>query len=295
VVGAAEVRFVDRKRDIDEQVEKLLVALVPDSIQGVDWEEAEPLAVGFRNLREDPERVEADHGPFFASVPEKANSARELASIGKDLSDWLYYNSRLSIALHPELDIAQDPGETDRAFKIRLRQAARERRDADVDALEEKYADRIDKLEDRLRKKEHELASDKAEHTARSQEELLSAGETVFGVLMGRRRSLSRVATRRRMTRKAKLDIEETQDEIADIQEDIAELEAELKEVADEITQRWENVMDDLTSEELKPRRTDVDVQLVALAWLPYWSISYKEGRRTRTATVPAYPLAETD
>ncbi len=96
------------------------------------------------------------------------------------------------------------------------------------------------------------------------------------------------------MTRKAKLELEETQDEIADIQEDIAELEAELKEAADEITQRWEHAVDDLTTQELKPRRTDVDVQMVAIAWLPSWSISYKEGGRTRTTSISAYSQAET-
>ncbi len=293
IVGGAEVRFVDRKHDVDEQVEKVLVAQAVDDPRGVDWDEAEALPLGLRDLASGPERVGADQGPFFAPAPEQANSARELKSIGKDLADWLYYNSRLSLTVHPELDIAQAPGETDRAFKIRLRQAARERRDDEVDALEEKYEARIDKIEAKLRKKERELAADDAEHQARKQEELLGAGETVLGLVMGRRRSLSRVATKRRMTKKARLELDETRDEIADLQEDVAELEAELKEAADEITQMWDSVLDEVTSEEVKPRRTDVDVQLLALAWLPFWLVSYSDAGRTRTTTVAAYPQAE--
>ncbi|GAB4549783.1 MAG: DUF87 domain-containing protein [Anaerolineae bacterium] len=293
VVGAAEVRFVDRKRHIDEPVEKLLALLVSGAAGRVDWDEAEALAVGFRDLRRNPEQVEASQGPFFAPAPAQANTAAKLKSIGKDLADWLYYNSRLPVAVHPELGIAQEPGETERAFKIRLRQAARERRDAEVDALEEKFAARIEKLEDRLRKKERELAADEAEHQARKQEELLSAGETVFGVLTGRRRSLSRVTTKRRMTRKARLAFEETREEIGDIEEDIAELEAELKEAVEEITRKWEGALDDLTTEEIKPRQTDVDVQMVAVGWLPSWLVCYDEGGRTRTVAVPAYSLAE--
>jgi phage host-nuclease inhibitor protein Gam len=290
----AEVNFVDRKRDFDERVEKLLLAPATEDLQGVDWDEAEWLPLSFSDLREEPERVEANQGPFFAPVPERANTARELKSIGTDLSDWLYYNSRLPIAVHPELDIAQEPGESERAFKIRVKQAARERRDAEVDALKEKYATRIDKLEDKLRKKERELSSDEADHQSRKQEELLGAGETVFSMLGGRRRSLSRVASRRRMTRKAKLEMEETKEEIADIEEDITELEAELSEDVAEITEHWENAMDEVTTQELKPRRTDVDVQVVALAWVPSWLIGYKEGSRTRAVTAPAYSLSET-
>jgi hypothetical protein len=294
IVGVAEVNFVDRQHDFDEKIEKLLLASATEDLRGVDWDEAEWLPVSFRDLREDPERVEANQGPFFAPVPERANTARELKSIAADLSDWLYYNSRLPIAVHPELDIAQEPGESERAFKIRVKQAARERRDAEVDALEEKYAIRVEKLEDKLRKKERELQSDEADHQARKQEELLGASETVFSMLGGRRRSLSRVASRRRMTRKARLEMEETKEEIAEIEEDITELEAELSEDAAEITQEWDNAMDKVTTQELKPRRTDVDVQMVALAWVPSWLIGYKEGRRTRTAAAPAYSQAKT-
>lgn len=295
IFGAAEVRFVDSKRNINEVMEKLLVSQVSGEAERVDWDAAQALAVDFKNLRKGPEQVGANQGPFFASIPAQANTAGKLKDIGKKLADWLHYNNRLPITVHAGLGIAQEAGETERAFNIRLQQAARERRDAEVDALEEKYAGRIDKLEDRLRKQERELAADQADHQARTQEELLSAGETVFGVLMGRRRSLSRVTTKRRMTRKAKLEMEKTEEEIADIQADIAELEAELKEAIDEITQKWEEVQDDVSTEEVKPRRTDVDVQMVAVGWLPSWLVRYDEGGRTRTRAVPAYSLAEPD
>jgi hypothetical protein len=95
------------------------------------------------------------------------------------------------------------------------------------------------------------------------------------------------------MTAKAKLEIEETKDEIADIQEETAEMESELKEAADEIAHRWDDAVNELTTDEVKPRRTDVDVQLVALAWLPHWLISYDDRGRTRTTAIPAYPLEE--
>ena len=139
------------------------------------------------------------------------------------------------------------------------------------------------------------MAADEAEHAARSREELLGVGETVLGLFMGRRSTsaISRAATKRRMTSKAKIEIGDTQDEIADLQEEIAKLEAELKQATDEITQRWDGVLDDLTTQELAPRRSDVDVNLVALAWMPSWLISYQQGGFTRATKVRAYPQAE--
>ena len=95
------------------------------------------------------------------------------------------------------------------------------------------------------------------------------------------------------MTSKAKIGIEDTRDEIEDTRDEIAKLEAELKQATDEITQRWDGALDDLTTQELALRRSDVDVNLVALAWMPSWLISYQEGSFTRTTKIRAYPQAE--
>jgi len=292
VVGAAEIRFADPKRRIDARVEKILLAPAAEDVRGVDWEQAQALPLGFRDLASKPERVAAEQGPFYAPAPEQANSAAKLKAIQKDLAEWLFYNSSLPIATHPELGIAQKPGEADTAFQARLQLAARERRDAEVDDLEDKYAARIDKLQERLNKKERDLAADEAEHAARSREELVGVGETVLGLFMGRRArsSISRAASKRRMTSKARLDVDETKEEIADLQEELAELEGELKAATDEIAHKWESVLDRLTTEELKPKRTDVDVQLAALAWAPAWQISYQDAGRTHTTAIPAYP-----
>ncbi len=292
LVGGASVRFVYRRRKIDKQTDTVLVAPAPDGIRATDWENAEQLPLTLRDLASGAERVSPEQGPFFAPVPESANSARELKRISKDLSDWLYYNQRLKITAHEELKLFQQPDETLRAFKIRLQQAARERRDAEVDKLEAKYATKIDRLEERLRRKNRELADDEAEFGARKREEVVGIGESVLGFVMGRRstRALSRASTKRRLTSKAKMDIEETKDEIDDIETQKTDLEAELKDATDEITNRWVDALNDLTTDEISPRRTDVNVQLVALAWLPSWRIVADDGRGSRVLTVPAYP-----
>ncbi|MFQ5577789.1 MAG: hypothetical protein ACE5G8_12475, partial [Anaerolineae bacterium] len=292
IVGGATVRFVDRKRKIDEQLEKLLLAPPPGDVRGTDWADAEALPISLSDLTGGPERVGKEQGPFYAPVPEAANSARELKSITKDLADWLYYNVRLSLAAHPELGLVQRPDESDRAFKIRLQQAAREQRDAEVDKLEKSYETRLDRLEDKLRRKERQLAADESEYEARKREELLGVGESVLGFFMGRRstRALSRAATKRRITSKAKLDIEDTKEEVEDLQAEINELETELKDAVSEITNRWVDSLETLSTEEFSPRRTDVDVRLVALAWLPSWYITHAGGR---PVTAAAYPLPQ--
>ncbi len=305
IVGGALVRFVDRKCAVNEQVESVLLAPAPgDASAGsgrgwgsVDWGAAETLPLRLDDLAAGPEQAGADRAPFFAAAPQAADSAPELKRIARDLAEWLYYNSRLALAAHAGLGLVQRPGEKERDFKIRVQQAARERRDAEVDALELKYAARIEKLEAQLRKRERQLAASEAEYAARKHERTITVGETAINFFLGRRhtRAMSIIASKQRLAEKAELDIEETQQEIAELEEEKTALENELKTAADEITRKWADLLDDLTVEEFHPRRTDVDVRVAALGWLPSWWVSYRVqgGARALMATIAAYPLPE--
>lgn len=293
ILSHSTVRFVDRKRQLDESLEKLLLAPAPEGVEGMDWSLAEALPLATRDLRQAPEQVSTEQGPFFTPAPEAANAARELASIKKDLADWLYYNCRLAIQVHEALGLYQAPRESERDFKIRLQQAARERRDLEVDKLEEQFDRQISRLEEKLRKNERELAADEADYTARKQQEWVGIGESVLGWVLGRRstRVLSTAASRRRMTSQAGQELDDSREEIADLKKALADLEEQLKQQTEEITLKWDNLLDDLRKEELSPRRTDVDVKLVALAWLPSWVIRYPDGQRLRADTIAAYQL----
>jgi hypothetical protein len=295
LIGSAEVRFVDRKRDINEQKARLLLAQGSFDLKRFDWDQAERLALSVRDLLDYPEQVDEEQGPYFAPAPEDANSSREMTSLKKKLDDWLYYHSAQKITVHPELDVFQHPDETEREFKIRLQQAAREARDEEVDKLEQKYETQMERLEDKLRKEERELAEGEADYNARKQQEWAGIGESVLGFFMGRRssRAVSSAMSKRRMTTNAWQDIEESKEEIAELQKDIKTLEEELAAESQEITRKWADSLENLSTEEITPRRTDVSVDLVAIAWLPSWLISYHDGRRSRSVAVPAFAVPE--
>jgi len=224
-----------------------------------------------------------------------ANSVRELKDIAKDFVDWVYYNSSLTIQVHPDLGIFQHTDERERDFKIRLQQAAREKRDAEVDALKVKSDREIERLRDKLKREERSLAADEADYEARKREEVIGIGETVLSFFMGRRSStgLSKAATKRRITSQAKLDIADSQEAIINLRQEIDDLEAQFKDATDDISRKWADLLDNLQSDEIKPRRTDVDVRMTALAWLPSWLITYDDRGYPRTASVAAYPLPE--
>jgi vacuolar-type H+-ATPase subunit I/STV1 len=228
-------------------------------------------------------------GAYYAELPSELGGARSLSSFKKEFEDYLYYNSTATLWHNPHLDLFSRFDESEDEFQRRCRKAAEEARDQEAEKIRDKYEAKLDKLEDRLERERRELEEDKAEHSARKQEELLSGVESVFNLLGGRRssRRLSTASRKRRMTSKAKADIEESEEEIRDLQEDIEELEAEAREDLEELDRKWRGLIDEVEEIEVHPRRADVQISLFALTWVPRWEVVVSG----QTLSVPAIAL----
>jgi len=209
-----------------------------------------------------------------------------------DLDDYLYRNTGVTLLHSPTLEAYSKPGESERDFRMRLQQIARERRDEEIDKINERYESKLDTLEDRLRRYEARLAERKADVAARKRETAVSVGESVVGLFLGRRstRMASTALSKQRQAAKAKLKVEETEDDVRALQEDIDELEEELQDEVAAIQERWEDALEDFEETKVTPRRTDIQIDLVALAWVPHWRITYEgRGGVERTDLVEAY------
>jgi hypothetical protein len=63
---------------------------------------------------------------------------------------------------------------------------------------------------------------------------------------------------------------------------------------ADALTEQWTSAAADIQKTKIAPKKTDIDVQMVALAWTPTWEVTYEDSRgRSRTDAVPAYQKAQ--
>jgi hypothetical protein len=295
ILGMASLRFTDRKLGVDEQVERMLLAEPEEGPAGYDWERAELISVRQRELLRSPERVEEGQGPYFPAAPEGASTARKLTAAGRQLEDHLYYKTTLKVNLHEQLGLAQGPREDERAFRIRLQQAAREQRDAEVDKLAKQTATQIDKLTDKITRAQQKLTETQMQAQAKQTEQWINIGESVVSMFMGRRssRAVSSAASKWNQASRAAAEVEETKQALASMDAEIKQLEADLKARTDEITAAWDSVLDNITTTEIKLRRSDVNLGGTMLAWAPYWRIQYDDGTRDRTTNVPAYHLPD--
>jgi chromosome segregation ATPase len=193
----------------------------------------------------------------------------------------------------PTLKVYSEPGEDERAFKIRLQQAARETRDAEVDKLAAKYESKLDSLREKLRREEIELQKDQSAYDARKQQEVLSVGDSLLGLFGGRKRitsALGSASQKRQMTERAKQEVLESQETIAQINQQIEAVQAELEAVSQEASARWDEAQQEIETYHVRPRKTDVDVQRMAVAWAPQWLVTFKDpGGQERTEAVSAF------
>lgn len=287
VLGMGRVHFVDQRRNVNEQENFALLAQAPEGAEVLAWERAQPLTLTTRELMDRPER-----DAYFDQLPESINQAPEFTALKKDLADYLYRNTSVTLLYSPVLEAHSLPNESERDFRMRLQQSAREKRDAEVDQVSKRYEKQIERIEDRLRRAEATLAQKEAEVEARKRETLVSVGESVVGMFLGRRstRVASTALSKHRQTTKAKLKLEEAQDSLDTLQQELKELEQELQEQVTAVRDRWEEALINFEEVSVTPRRQDVQVDLFGLAWAPHWQITYQDHTgASRTNLVPAY------
>jgi hypothetical protein len=283
LVGLARLHFVHTK---SRQAHEEDVAYLRRFEGTGGWPDAR-VQLDLRDLERN-----AEPDAYYADLPSELGAARSLSSFEKEFADYLYYNSAISLLYNPHLGLYSEVGEDGKAFQRRCREAAKVARDEEVQKLKAKYESQFKRLDDQLDREERELDEDKVEFDARKQEELLSGAESVFGFFTGRRSSskISAASRRRRMTRQAKADVQESERTIKKLEEEIEALEDKAKAEVEEITEKWNRLIDEVEKEEVRPRRSDVQVSLVALAWLPRWEVVVAG----QSLAMPAYEITRT-
>jgi hypothetical protein len=283
LVGMAKLRFPHTRSRQTHSEDVAYVLQLEGEGYVVDWSEGKAV-LETAELDRQPES-----GAYFAELPSDLGAAKRHTALKNEFVDYLYYNSSAMLWHNPHLKLYSEFGESESAFQRRCRKAAEEAHGEEAKKLNAKYERELDRLEDRLQREERELEEDKIEHSARKQEELLSGVESVVGLFSRRRatRSLSAASRKRRMTRKARADIEESEEVIEELEADIQELEEEAKREAEELAEKWQELIDEIEEEEVRPRRTDVQLDLFALAWLPRWEVQVGD----QAVSMPAFEI----
>ncbi|MBW6456668.1 MAG: hypothetical protein K0A98_12365, partial [Trueperaceae bacterium] len=147
VLAAAEARYAQSRLGVDET--RPLQVLVPldDGPIAFSPDRAEAVDLPVEFLDTEPVAAAA-----FAALPAEAARAPSYTSWSRELTRWIKSEQPIVLYESKELKLVSNVGESERDFRIRLAERAREARDAQADRVRERFASRFRTLEDRLRR-----------------------------------------------------------------------------------------------------------------------------------------------
>ncbi len=271
VLGAAQVRFTDARRKIDSSREVVFLAPVEDGPVPVNWDQAAESQVTVEDLASDPPA-----GASYEPLPAAAAQARNYAGWKRDFTNWLAANQKLVLWTSPSTGQVSGPDESERDFRVRNQLAAREARDQAVDDLRRKYAPKITALQERLRRAQQALQREMEQAQAQKMQTAMSIGTTLLGAFFGRKAistaTMGRASTAMRSAtraRKESMDVTRSGETMETLQTQLADLEFELETEVSRLQTGMDAASEELEPLEIRPKKTQIAVRLVALAWTP--------------------------
>ncbi len=269
LIGTARVRLLDTKSQVDEATENARLAAFRDGPITIDWASASDLAVAAADLEST-----ARDGAAFHDLPAPARDAKAYARWSKDYTDWLYQTQTVTLLRSPSQKLVSHSGESEADFRARLAQGAREGRDTKADALRAKYDAKVASLQSKLHTAQQAVDREENQERGAGLQAAVSVASSILGGFLGRKspsvgsistaaRGAGRVVQQRDDVKRAEANVKLLEDQLAELQASFAQDSAGMG--ADgAATEQLESVV-------IRPKKADIDVTLVTLAFAPHW------------------------
>jgi len=268
ILGAAQVRFADAKTGIDTTREALYFSPITDDPVPVNWDNSTEAKLKLDELQNKPSEPAQ-----FAELAPAASNAKNYDVWQKDFINWLLRAQKLELFKSPNLKELSKPGETERDFRVRLQQAAREHRDEYAEKLRSKYASDFARLDQRIGNAQAALDKQKARGTEQKYETAVSFGASLLGSFLGRKSTRGATTTARSIGHVMKERKYEAtaQEKLKALQEERAQLESEFQSETSLLEEKFNPLTENLETVSMSPTKTNISTRLIALLWTPHW------------------------
>ena len=267
LLAQADVRFADRKSNISQI--GYYAYHVRDVAQAglLRWEEHRAPYTDPRDL---------DSVPFgeaaYGDLPPALVDPRRMTALARELEDYLYKTAALTVLHNPDLDLFGAPGMPRRDFLVQAGGLARQRRDAEIDAVAQRYDKIFDRLEEQLRRTARDLESEQRELDARRSEELWTTGEAMMSLLRGRTSyTVSRMSRTRRYRQQSHDEVYEAEQRISELEAQLDQAQAAMESELRAIHDRWTRIAGQADEYRISAYKKDIHLGVFGIGWVPYW------------------------
>jgi hypothetical protein len=268
VLGAAQPRFSSPKYKIDSAKTLRLLAEIGDGPVPISWDDAQLIELELDALESEPV-TPSD----FADLPSPGSDAKNYAKWEKDFGKWVAQTQALVLYESKANKAVSEPDESEGDFRARLAHTAREGRDDLKTTLREKYASKLSGLQDKLARAMQKREQEAAQANQKKIEAVVNVGMGVLGALFGGGRRTTVSAASRAVKSASQAfgqqgDVGRADETVEAIQAQLQELNAQLE--AELTALEAGNPDETLEEIRLKPKSTEVNLELLVLAWVPY-------------------------
>lgn len=206
----------------------------------------------------------------YEPIPETVDEPKELQALERRIVEGLLAGETERQFAHAGLGLRSRGGEDRAAFDARVQQAVRDKADQEVAKLKDKVDRELARLEEQHQRLQRDRDRHQADAQARVGQELMNAGEMMFGMFFGgSRKSLSGAMSKRDLTRKAQAKVGETDQRITDLAREIYELESRTEQEIEAIRRKWEVERGAVTEASVPLERDDVRLADFGIVWIP--------------------------
>jgi len=256
----ATIHFFQQRRGID--IERSLELFVPleEKQQHISWEGAIEETLGFERFPHT-----APSNAKFHPLPEVVVEDKRLAKASRELKETLYREHHLQLlrCTSPKLESKVDETRSD--FMVRLQDGLNDKKEIEIEKLQERYGKKEKTLLDRLSRAKDRVEKEASDSTG----SMIEAGIAVLGALFGRPTptKIGRAVSKGSKILKERGEMSRAEERMVKIEEDIEALEYELEDKIDALNEKYSVENCEIETFSIKPRKTDIDVEICAVVW----------------------------
>ncbi len=269
LLANATLKFYDAKRSIDQEESIYLRLYLDPDLKDIDWDEAEPNDDDFNLYDTDP-----ISGCGYAPLPELILKSKNFKAIEKDFKDFLYHNKRLTLYRYPKLKLESEVDESLQAFQVRALNILKDRKEEEIEKLQERFAKKRERFEQKHRRALERLEKEEEDVSHNTTNALLSFGMTLLDAFSGRKTVKRSTTSKLGMTLKGagrvyreKGDVERAKERVEEIEADMQKLQDEMQESIEALDEQYQLENYELEEFYIKPRRSDIYDVETGLLW----------------------------
>jgi hypothetical protein len=265
LLGHGKVHFVRKADGIDVWRERRLMKVIGDMRPTDMWQGALAIENSFRFDNQPDQRGE------FAVLPSEFAREKSYSAFPRSLRDHLYRDEKFQMWRCEALSETSRGDEDEAAFRSRLGPLLEQQLRHEREKLENAYAKKLADADAKIERAESRLSTQRWQFFARAGRLAWAVADTAASAigrgLPGRRRSLDSAlgsaASERGQQSNAQMNFDKAVEEKARLQD-------ELQDKLAAVDSDFDPKLAKIEAIELKPQKSDIEVDEVSLVWLPF-------------------------